>query len=188
MKFWSRKSELKKVYKRIDKIAKSGSDGIFDYYLLIDELISKSKFSEFCDILDIYYNFPYDRYPNVEELKKISWTSILFKTRLKSSEDIYSVANKLGIYQIGLDYFKENDDDLQFYIGSIEEVDIYSESIDFFGVTQNEYQEIIKNKTLKLRAKNNLGELMEFNNWDIEKPYEVNLVNLYKIAFDYLLE
>lgn len=190
--FRSYKKDIEKVYQRIDKVAKVGRDNNQEYYNLVDDLISKSQYGILTQVLLIKYNFDSTKYLSVEDMKSDSWKSILFLTNSKIQDDLEDFKVKLGIYQIGLDYFRNViiDDEIQVIkLGSINEVDTYVNSISPLAYTDNEFQQLSKNKQLELVVSKE-GELESviFSDWNSERSYDKNVTLLYRSAIEYLIK
>lgn len=189
--FRSYKKDIEKIYQRIDKVAKVGRDNNQEYYNLVDDLISKSQYGLLTQVLLIKYNFDSTKYLSVEDMKGDSWKSILFLTNSKIQDDLEDFKVKLGIYQIGLDYFRNViiDDEIQVIkLGSINEVDTYVNSISPLAYTNNEFQQLSKNKQLELVV-SKVGELdsVVFSDWNSERSYDKNVTLLYRSAIEYLV-
>lgn len=75
-------------------------------------------------------------------------------------------------------------------LGTIQEFDVYINSI--ADVTEDEYQQIIDNKTIYLSVdKIGVSQSVTFNatgsNWDFSDSYDRNVLNLYQEAITYLI-
>lgn len=189
--FRSYKKDIEKIYQRIDKVAKVGRDNNQEYYNLVDDLISKSQYGLLTQVLLIKYNFDYTRYLSVDDIKNDSWNAVLFLTNSKIQDDLEDFKVKLGIYQIGLDYFRNviiGDEIQVIKLGSINEVDTYVNSISPLAYTNNEFQQLSKNKQLELVV-SKVGELdsVVFSDWNSERSYDKNVTLLYRSAIEYLV-
>lgn len=189
--FRSYKKDIEKIYQRIDKVAKIGRDNNQEYYNLVDDLISKSQYGLLTQVLLIKYNFDSTKYLSVEDMKGDSWKSILFLTNSKIQDDLEDFKVKLGIYQIGLNYFRNviiGDEIQVIKLGSINEVDTYVNSISPLAYTNNEFQQLSKNKQLELVV-SKVGELdsVVFSDWNSERSYDKNVTLLYRSAIEYLV-
>jgi len=98
--------EIDKVYSRIDKIAKKGSDNYIEYSIYIDELVKKGNYAYLRDCLEFKYDFDIS-FMDIPSVKKESWKVILFKTNTTYQDFIKKLSKSKGIYQLGLDYYKD---------------------------------------------------------------------------------
>lgn len=100
------KIEIDKIYSKIDKIAKKGSDNYLEYYIYIDNLINKGKYSYLIDVLNIKYSIDILNM-NIKDVKEKSWKQILFKTNSNFQDSKMALMKKKNVYQNGLFYYKE---------------------------------------------------------------------------------
>lgn len=107
MAWRSYKRDITKIHTRIDKMAKKGRDNFQEYYNYVDSMILKKQYGLLTQVLLIKYDFNWDKYYSAQVVKQKSWSAILFKTVTKFQDDKYSLMNNLGVYQIGLTYYKE---------------------------------------------------------------------------------
>jgi hypothetical protein len=100
------KFEIDKIYNKIDKIAKKGSDSYLEYYIYIDSLVTTGKYSFLLDTLNIKYDIDIS-YMDIPEVKSKSWKQVLFKTNTSFQDSKMNLMKKKSIYQNGLYYYKE---------------------------------------------------------------------------------
>lgn len=108
MAWRSFKKDLDKVYSKIDKIAKKGSDNFQEYYDYVDNLIQSSQYGVLTQVLLIKYQFDYSRFLSVSDVKRSSWTQILFWTKTPLQDGIQRILKENSLYRLGLDVYKEN--------------------------------------------------------------------------------
>lgn len=108
MAWVSFKKDLNKVYSKIDKIAKKGRDNFQEYYNYVDNLIQNSSYGILTQVLIIKYDFDYTRYLSVNDIKRFSWTQILFRTQTNFEDGMRTLLNETSLYRIGLDVYLEN--------------------------------------------------------------------------------
>lgn len=108
MAWRSFKKDIDKIYSKIDKIAKKGSDNFQEYYDYVDNLIQSSQYGVLTQVLLIKYQFDYSRFLSVNDVKRSSWSQILFWTKTPLQDGIQSILKENSIYRIGLDVYKEN--------------------------------------------------------------------------------
>jgi hypothetical protein len=107
MAFRSFKKDIDKVYQKIDKIAKVGRDNFQEYYNYVDDVINRSQYGVFTQVLYIKYNFDYTKYLSVTQIKQKSWSQILTRTNTSFQDGKYSLLKKNSLYQIGNILYKE---------------------------------------------------------------------------------
>jgi len=107
MAFRSFKKDIDKVYQKIDKIAKVGRDNFQEYYNYVDDVINRSQYGVFTQVLYIKYNFDYTKYLSVTQIKQKSWSQILTRTNSVFQDGKYSLLKNNGLYQIGNVLYRE---------------------------------------------------------------------------------
>lgn len=100
------KIEIDKIYKKIDKIAKKGNDNYIEYHIYIDDLIKKGKYAILLECMDLKFNYN-GTFLDIPTLKKESWKEILFQTNTTIQDLKYNLLKSKGVYQQGLDYYKD---------------------------------------------------------------------------------
>jgi hypothetical protein len=98
--------EIDKVYSRIDKIAKKGSDNYIEYSIYVDDLVKKGNYSYLKDCLELKYDFDIS-FMDIPSVKRETWKVILFNTNTTYQDFIRKLTKSKGIYQLGLDYYKD---------------------------------------------------------------------------------
>lgn len=182
MAFTSFKKDITKIHLKIDKIAKSGKDNFQDYYDYIDDIILKGKYGVLSQVLFIKYDFDVKN-TSIDIIKKKSWDKILFNTNSKFQDEVYTLINNNEIYQIGTGFFSGTNS-----LGTIQEVDYYSQSISGLSYTDSEYQILTGNKKVYLSVdKTGATQTIDFQSWDDTISYDKNLIILYKSAIAYLI-
>ena len=100
------KLEIDKIYNKIDKIAKKGNDNFLEYYIYVDDLVRKSKYSFLKECIE--YKYDYDiSYMDINTAKKESWKKILFNTNTTIQDSKASLLKSKNVYQVGLYYYKD---------------------------------------------------------------------------------
>ena len=107
MAWRSYKRDMDKIHVKIDKMAKKGRDNFQEYYNYVDSMLLKKQYGLLTQVLMIKYNFNWENYQSVFQVKQKSWLAILFITNPKTQEDKYSLMRTKSIYQIGLTYYKQ---------------------------------------------------------------------------------
>lgn len=122
--------EIQKIYNRIDKVAKGGRDNFLQYHSLIDEYIAKGSWDNFKQCLYLSYGLDVDDLTSIE-VKKETWTKILFRTNTTLQDQKYSLFKNNGVYNQGLGYYVDGSNPTR-KLGEIREI---SQSIN-----PNDYQ------------------------------------------------
>ena len=112
------KRKTKKIYSQIDKLAKKGKDHLFEYYKLVDEFINKGDYGFYEQTLYDYYNIDPVKYTSVDEIKKKTWSEILFQTNSSFQTKLKKIYDQKKVYQIGFDIYSMDLNYLQITISS----------------------------------------------------------------------
>ena len=114
------RKELNKLLAKIVKIAEKGSEAIFEYGELIDEIVSKSQYGLFEDIMITKFGIDIRNFITVDVVKKetfdtvrrvINYTPQIFQKKLHDDNSVYS---------LGFHYYNSTNNQ---YIGDIVEVE-----------------------------------------------------------------
>jgi hypothetical protein len=100
------RQEVDKIFQKIDKIAKRGTEYFKDYSTLIDEYLLNGKYSELKECLTVFYHFDANNM-DVSSVKKESWPIVRFYTNSSFQEQRQKMMKTKGVYQVALDYYKE---------------------------------------------------------------------------------
>ena len=95
------KIKIEKIYKKIDKIAKSGRDYQMDYKKYLDELLTKGDYEYFQMCLEVYYDIDIRKYKSFIEVKNLTWNLIIEKTKSSFLERLKKLYRTKSVYQIG---------------------------------------------------------------------------------------
>ncbi len=114
------RKEYEKIYNKINNIARKGKDAIFDYYILIDELIDNGQYSILQDVLINKYKIDLINFKSVKDLKHKTFSIIRQKTNSSSQVELTKLFNSKNIYPIGFHYFRKTDNQ---YLGDIKELE-----------------------------------------------------------------
>lgn len=177
---------LEKIYKNLEKLAIKGNSNLFVYQNFIDELIDKGQYSLFKYCLKYYYNIDLRLFIDIQDIKRNTWSLILFHQNTSVQKKIKILLDSEDLYQIGQQIYRSSDNTI---LGEIHEID----SFDFY----NKYQYIntmyldpefatrtgIKRTFLEV-YKNDDVNLISGIDTDIDE-YE-NLIERYKLAITYL--
>lgn len=98
--------EVDRIYSKIDKIAKKGSDNFVEYYAYINTLVNSGKYDVLFETLENKYDFNI-AYMEIDDVKKESWKRVLFKTNSSFQDSKMSLMKKKNIYQNGLYYYRQ---------------------------------------------------------------------------------
>jgi hypothetical protein len=188
MAWISQKRQMNNFYRKIDKIAKKGSDNFIKYRSFVDDCITRNQYWLLTQVLYHHYNFDTEDYLSVDDMKAPSWSAIIKNTLPSLQENKYEIMNKRGVYQLGITYYEELPVTATYTnpLGTIEEVDYFEEDID--GLSPSELQKIIGNKKTYLVATlTGATSSASFSTWATQSRYDKNIIKLYKQAFDYLI-
>lgn len=101
-----RRIEIDKIYNKIDKIAKVGSDNFLEYYIYIDSLIKKGQYNTLLECLDIKYKFD-SNFKTLDEVKRQSWQTVLFSTLTPFQDSKKKLLKDKKVYQNQLNYYND---------------------------------------------------------------------------------
>ena len=178
------RKKIDKLYKQIDALAKSGKDQVFEYYLFIDDVVSKSQYGYFEQCLDIYYKINIISYLSIDDVKKKTWPEILFQTNSTFQTKLKKIYDKKLVYQNGYNIYY--DDNL--LIGQIKELDQYSPEIKYLRENSDFAKAMNKKITYLEVIKPGVATASIINTNDTTLSNDQNLLNNYLVAIDYLLE
>lgn len=182
----SQKRKIANIKKKIDRIAKKGRDNFQEWYNFVGDSVTRKQYADLVQTLYYEYDFDASKFLSVNDMRESAWESILFLTKDSLQEKKSTLMENLSLYQIGLTYFKEISLTASTQLGNIEEIDYYEENI--IGLSQDEYQKIIKNKkTYLLVTIDGSTQSMSFSTWSTQSSYDKNMIELYKSAFDYII-
>ena len=103
------KRKLEKIYIQIDKLALKGKDYVYQYYELVDDIISKGNYGDFEQCLQYYYQIEITHYNNIPDVKKKTWPEILFRTNNSFSRKLKILYDSKEVYQTGLEVYSMSD-------------------------------------------------------------------------------
>lgn len=137
----SYRREYNKIYTKIKKLAQKGSDQIFDYYELIDEIIAKKQYIILQDVMLTKFEIQMMNFFSIVEFKDFSFKEIRKSINDVSSESIQIVLNQKLVYLVGFHLY---DSINNHYMG-----DIYESQTS----TRSEYTNPrLQNLTVQLQA------------------------------------
>jgi len=100
------KKIIKKTYRKIDAIAKTGKDGILNYKKIIDSIIDNNEFDILYEVMLHYYNIDIQQFKDVDGIKRNTFDIVRLHTKSYFQDNMTLMQNKLGFYTIGLNVFK----------------------------------------------------------------------------------
>lgn len=107
------RKKLEKIYTRIDKLATKGKEYIYEYYKLVDEFIDSGDYSNFEQAMFYFYDIDITKWSNVQDVKKNTWSEILFQTNSSVQKKLKKLFDTKGVYQMGLDFYSDSLDTIQ---------------------------------------------------------------------------
>lgn len=198
----SDKKKIEKIYSQIDKLAVKGKEYIYEFYKLIDDLITKGDYNYLELTLFYKYNISILN-KTISEIREKTWSEILYQTNNSSIKNIKKILDTNGLYQMSYDIFKDSNSEK---IGKIIEIEQYSENSKYY-YQNRQFAKIIGSKVTYLQVikegvsscvivgdKNicidpelkNYNWIQYTNNGKLSE--DLNLINRYKIAVDYLIK
>jgi hypothetical protein len=182
------RKRIKKIYTKIDLIAKKGHANVFEYYKYIDEIITNGEYGLFEQTLFYYYNIDVVDSIDVDFVKKSTWKPILFQTNSTLATNLKKTYDSKNVYQIGLNFFTSYGTS-SVLIGQIQEVDGFTQDAKYY-YENNEFAKLIGQRTIFLNATKSYAgaPIYPFNNPDDPTlSSDQNLLIRYIAAIDYLL-
>lgn len=112
------RKEYNKIYNKINKLAQKGSDYVFEYYILIDEIIANGQFSILEDVMITKYRIVVKNFLSIEDFKHFSFTEIRRLTNTNSADLIQKLLTQKSVYLVGYHLY---DSITNHYLGDIRE-------------------------------------------------------------------
>ncbi len=180
---------MNNLYRKIDKIAKKGSDNYINYHTFVDDCVTRNQYWLLQQVLYHKYEFDVENYSSVNTMKAPSWTVIIQNTYSNLQEKKAELLTKNSVYQLGITYYGEIPVTATATnpLGTIEEVDYFDEEVTF-DVSQAELQKIVGNKrTYLIATSEGATQSASFSSWSEDSRYDKNVLNLYSQAINYLI-
>lgn len=176
------RSRIEIIFSQIDKLASKGKVNLNEYQKYVDVWSTTGDYDNLLQCLYFYYDINVDSIITVDDIKKKTWSHIMFKTENTFIKKIKRLFNSRGIYQISFNIYKNSDNTL---LGQIKEETTYSDEARYY-VKNNEYARITGTRKTYLRViKNDIETIIDNN--DLRISEDNNLYNRYVIAVDLLL-
>ncbi len=135
------RKEYNKIFKKIQTIAQKGQDGVFDYYIYIDELIDNKQYVILEDVMKSKFSLNIGNYPSIYDFKKKSYQTIREKTPSRFQQQYNALLEYRNVYQVGLHFY---DKDNNHYLGDIKEVEEQEDWIAYKDPSLSEKQDQIR--------------------------------------------
>jgi hypothetical protein len=177
------KRKLNKIKKKINSIAKIGTDNFLEYYKYIDELINKGDYSAFQELLQIEYNIDTYEYRSILEMRSDTYKMIVEQTKSDFLQKLSELYKKRGVYQQGFDIYLDNNGQI---IGNIREVDIKSNDFEYY-VKNKQFARLIGESIRVLDVTNSTGESYREDFQNPEWSEDQNFLERYKRALNFIL-
>lgn len=123
------RKEVDKILKKIDTITKLGKDGYFDYCNYVDNLVSESKYGYLELALMNKYFIDITQYLSVNDMKKSTYTKILFYMNQQESKDIKKLYDANSIYAVGYNIYRLSDNNNLGQIKEINRLDLHNKIV-----------------------------------------------------------
>lgn len=184
----SQRRKIDKIYGQIDKLSKKGKDQVYEYYKLIDDLVSKGEYSLFQECLDLYYKISITKYSTVSDTKIKTWPLVRFLTNSSFLTLIKKLYDKRGVYEIGLNVYTTSTISNSILLGQIREYDIYTQSSNILVQDENLVKILGMKKTfLGVTKEGDTHGFYKVETNDMNLSEDQNLLNRYNISIDILL-
>jgi hypothetical protein len=169
------KKQIDKIYKKISDIAKMGKDGILDYMVLIDELVSNGQYQLLSDTLIHKYNIDIDKYQSIDEVKKKTYDSIRFLTLPDFQIDLKKIYDDNNVYQVSFNIY---DNTTNVLLGQIKETE----------TILSEYQAYKDQKLIEIQDQPRVVhlEVTKGNTNIVLNDVTISLIDKYKLAISLL--
>lgn len=178
------KKRLIKIFNKLNKLALKGKDNYNEYSKYINELVDKGNYSEFEDVLLIYYEIDITKERDIESYKKKSWKSICEGTKSSFLYKLTDIYKSKEVYQMSFYIHRNSNGEV---IGEIRENEVVSDNFDYY-IKNSLYSRLMGDlKTYLLVRKNSDLDYTLIEDNDSNLSEEDNLLNRYKLAIDYLL-
>jgi hypothetical protein len=116
----SYRKECQKVYKKLNTIAQKGTDGIYEYYSYIDELIDNSQYSLLEDVMITKYNINISSYKSTYDLKHKTFDLIRGNATSSFQVNLKKLFDRRNVYPIGFHFYDKVNN---YYLGDIREIE-----------------------------------------------------------------
>lgn len=177
------KRKLNKIKKKINSIAKIGTDNFLEYYKYIDELINKGDYSAFQELLQIEYNIDTYEYRSILEMRSDTYKMIVEQTKSDFMQKLTNLYKKRGVYQQGFDIYLDNNGQI---VGNIREVDIKSNDFEYY-VKNKQFARLIGESIRILDVTKSSGESYREDFQNLEWSEDQNFLERYKRALNFIL-
>ncbi len=117
----SYRREYNKIYTKINKLAQKGSDYVFEYYELIDEIINNGQLSILEDVMLSKYDIQIRYFLSIQDFKEFSFKEIRKFTNTNSAEAVKKILDQKSVYLVGYHLFDRNSNH---FLGDIREEEI----------------------------------------------------------------
>ena len=112
--------EYDKIYRKVNTIAQKGKDGVFDYYKFIDEIVSKSQYGMFEDVMITKYKIDIRNFLSVNDMKKETFELIRRQTTSKPQVLLKKILDSKNVYSNGFYFYDKSTNK---YLGDIKEIE-----------------------------------------------------------------
>jgi hypothetical protein len=113
-----RRREVEKLYNKIYKLAQKGSEYVFEYFALIDEVVSSGKYSILEDVMLTKFDISVRNFLSIQDFKEFSFKEIRKFTHENSVEALQKLFEQKSVYFLG---YKVFDSITNHYLGDIRE-------------------------------------------------------------------
>ena len=137
----SYRKEFNKVYKKINTIAQKGNDGVFDYYIYIDDLVDTGQYPLLEDVMSVKYRIDIRQYNSINDMKHRTFDTIRQHTISSFQSQLKALFDKRSVYPVGFHFYDSLNNH---YLGDIKEVEEERNWIAYKDPKLSEKQDQIK--------------------------------------------
>lgn len=116
----SYRSEFNKVYTKLSKIAQKGTDGKFEYYEYIDELIDNGRYSLLEDVMNDKFRIDIKRYQSIQIFKHKTFDIVRQNVNSSFQVELKKLFDAQSVYNVGFHFFNKTNNH---YLGDIKEIE-----------------------------------------------------------------
>lgn len=110
------KTDINRIRQRLIKIARQGNAGFREYTDYVSTIVADSKIDLFSLCLETYYHIDTTKFNNIRTLRDYAWNIIISEIQLPLLENIKTMFDKKGVYQISNEIRKTDSDDVTYQL------------------------------------------------------------------------
>lgn len=114
------RKEYNKIVTRIENVARKGTEAVYDYRKLIDEIVDGGQFSILEDVFINQFKIDIRQFKSITDLKKETFDIVRQNTFSIFQRDLKKLFDQFGVYSNGFHFY---DLSTNKYLGDIKEVE-----------------------------------------------------------------